>query len=93
VKARGRLDSPLHLAAYLLNPYFTYNNPSIENDNVVMDGFFVCVESFFPDDIESQNLVVNVEVLKYLKKDGGFGRALAKMGCKQNDDNYDPGKN
>ncbi|XP_061993558.1 uncharacterized protein LOC133711452 [Rosa rugosa] len=89
-KARDRLDSPLHLAGYLLNPYYTYANPSFENDNVVMDGFFTCVEVFFPDDIQTQSLVTNVELHKYLKKEGGFGRALAKAGCAQNDDNYNP---
>ncbi|XP_024195943.1 uncharacterized protein LOC112199118 [Rosa chinensis] len=89
-KARGRLDSPLHLAGYLLNPYYTYANPSLENDNVVMDGFFTCVETFFPDDIQTQSLVTDVELHKYLKKDDGFGRGLAKAGCAQNDDNYNP---
>ncbi|XP_024200079.1 uncharacterized protein LOC112203325 [Rosa chinensis] len=87
-KARDRLDSPLHLAGYLLNPYYTYANPSIENDNVVMDGFFTCVDVFFPDDIQTQSLVTNVELHKYLKKDGGFGRDLAKVGCAKNDDTY-----
>ncbi|XP_062014188.1 uncharacterized protein LOC133730653 [Rosa rugosa] len=90
-KVRDRLDSPLHLAGYLLNPYYTYANPSIENDNVVMDGFFTCVEVFFPDDIQTQSLVTNVELHKYLKKEGGFGRGLAKVGCAQNDDTYNPG--
>ena len=71
VKARGRLDSPLHLAGYLLNPYFTYNDPRIENDTAM--------ESFFSDDIQSQNLVANIELLKYMKKDGGSERALAKI--------------
>ncbi|XP_040373461.1 uncharacterized protein LOC112199077 [Rosa chinensis] len=89
-KARGRLDSPLHLAGYLLNPYYTYANPSLENDNVVMDGFFTCVETFFPDDIQTQSLVTNVELHKYLKKQDGFGRGLAKAGCTQNDDTYNP---
>ncbi|XP_024164516.1 uncharacterized protein LOC112171587 [Rosa chinensis] len=68
-KARDRLDSPLHLADYLLNPYYTYANPSIENDNVVMDGFFTFVEVFFPDNIQTQSLVINVELHKYLKKE------------------------
>ncbi|XP_062020978.1 uncharacterized protein LOC133737448 [Rosa rugosa] len=89
-KARDRLDSPLHLAGYLLNPYYTYANPSIENDNVVMDEFFSCVEVFFPNDIQTQILLTNVELHKYLKKEGGFGRVLAKVGCAQNDDNYNP---
>jgi hypothetical protein len=28
-KMKGRLDSPLHLTAYLLNAYYIYANPSI----------------------------------------------------------------
>ncbi|XP_062018641.1 uncharacterized protein LOC133735244 [Rosa rugosa] len=68
-KARDRLDSPLHFAGYLLNPYYTYVNPSIENDNAVMDEFFTFVEVFFPDDIQTQSLVINVELHKYLKKE------------------------
>ena len=91
-KRRDRLAGPLHLSAYLLNPYYTYHNPSIENDNVVMNEFFTCVEAFFPDDYASQSEVTNIELLKYLKKEDGFGRALAMMGCKTNDDNYGPGK-
>uniref|UniRef100_UPI0005C9ACA9 uncharacterized protein LOC101303082 n=1 Tax=Fragaria vesca subsp. vesca TaxID=101020 RepID=UPI0005C9ACA9 len=88
-KARDRLDSPLHVAAYLLNPYYTFADPSLENDEVVMDGFFTCVEKLFPD-IQTQNLVINIELHKYLKKEGLFGRNVAKEGCKQNDDAYDP---
>ncbi|XP_073015997.1 uncharacterized protein [Primulina eburnea] len=92
-KSRNRLDSPLHLAAYLLNPYYSFNDPSIGSEEVVTNGFFTCVESFFPDDIDSQSEVVNVEFLKYINKEGGFGRALAKAGCTKNDEKYDSGKN
>nr|XP_011468457.1 PREDICTED: uncharacterized protein LOC101302773 [Fragaria vesca subsp. vesca] len=67
-KARERLDSPLHLAGYLLNPYYTYFDPSIINDGVVMDGFIECVEKFFGDDLDIQDKVTNVELHKYLKK-------------------------
>ena len=28
-KMKGRLDSPLHLTAYLLNLHYSYSNPSI----------------------------------------------------------------
>ena len=52
--------------------------------------FFTCVEKLFPD-IQTQNLVINIELHKYLKKEGLFGRNVAKEGCKQNDDAYDPG--
>ena len=27
-KSKGRLDSPLHLAAYVLNPYYFFNGPT-----------------------------------------------------------------
>ena len=91
-KAEGRLDGPLHLAAYLLNPYYFFKDPSIQNDDLVMDAVFTCVEKFFPDDFTMQHQVINVELLKYKKREGGFGRALAKVGCAKNDDNYDPGK-
>jgi hypothetical protein len=58
-----------------------------------MEGIFTCVEKFFPEDIGMQNLVSNIELLKYKKKEGGFGRVLAEVGCSKNDDNYDPGMN
>ncbi|KAL5705855.1 hypothetical protein ACHQM5_024094 [Ranunculus cassubicifolius] len=37
-----------------------------------------------------QHRVVNVELLSYKKKEGGFGRPLAAIGCAKNDENYDP---
>ena len=93
MKRRDRLDGPLHLAGYLLNPYYSYHNSAAQSDHVVMSGFFTCVEAFFPDDETSQGEVTNVELLKFLNREDGFGRALAMMGCKTNDDKYDPGKN
>ncbi|XP_024200409.1 uncharacterized protein LOC112203718 [Rosa chinensis] len=89
-KARGRLDNPLHLAAYLLNPYYFYKDEDIQYDHVVMEGFFLCVEKFYPDDLETQSVVTNEELLMYKSKGGGFGRAIAKLGCAKNDDKYDP---
>ncbi|XP_062014052.1 uncharacterized protein LOC133730489 [Rosa rugosa] len=85
-KARGRLDSPLHLATYLLNPYYFYKDEDIQYDQVVMEGFFLCVEKFFPDDLETQSVVTNEELLMYKSKGGGFGRALAQLGFAKNDD-------
>ncbi|XP_070669060.1 uncharacterized protein [Malus domestica] len=89
-KAHDRLDGPLHLAAYFLNPYYFFKDPSIQHDSLVMDAMFTCVEKFFPNNFEVQNRVINIEMLKYKKKDGGFGRYLAEIGCVENDDNYDP---
>ncbi|XP_070678439.1 uncharacterized protein [Malus domestica] len=89
-KAHDRLDGPLHLAAYFLNPYYFFKDPSIQHDSLVMDAMFTCVEKFFPNNFEVQNRVINIEMPKYMKKDGGFGRHLAEIGCVENDDNYDP---
>lgn len=89
-KAHDTLDSPLHLGAYLLNPYYFFKDQSIQHDPLVMEGIFTCVEKFFPDDFEVQNIVINVELLKYKKKEGAFGRGMAEVGCAKNDDNYDP---
>jgi hypothetical protein len=43
--------------------------------------------------LEAQNIVINVELLKYKKKEGAFGRRMAEVGCAKNDDKYDPGMN
>lgn len=47
-KAKGRLDSPLHLAAYLLNPYYFYKDDTIQNDACVMEGFVTFIERLYP---------------------------------------------
>ncbi|XP_058210432.1 uncharacterized protein LOC131322890 [Rhododendron vialii] len=90
VKAKGRLDSALHLTAYFLNPFYFFKDSTIQDDPIIMDGVLVCVEAFFPDDINVQDEVINRELLKYKNKDGGFGRPLAARGCGTNDDSYDP---
>ncbi|KAI8554220.1 hypothetical protein RHMOL_Rhmol05G0081800 [Rhododendron molle] len=89
-KAKGRLDSALHLTAYFLNPFYFFNNSTIQDDPIIMDGVLTCVEAFFPDDVNVQDEVINRELLKYKNKEGGFGRPLAAMGCATNNDTYDP---
>ncbi|CAN6565928.1 unnamed protein product [Malus baccata var. baccata] len=89
-KAHERLDSPLHLASYLLNPYYFFKDQSIQHDPIVMERIFTCVEKFFPDNYEIQNQVINVEMHKYRVKEGGFGRHLAEIECVENDENYNP---
>jgi hypothetical protein len=46
-KMAGRLDSPLHLTAYLLNPHYSYVDPSIFDVPKITEGFISCVETFF----------------------------------------------
>ena len=87
-KMNGRLDSPLHLAAYLLNPYYSYANQSIFDDGTVTVGFINCVETFYNDDDEMQDQAVNVELKKIQSREGNFSKKLAKT-CQNFD--YNPG--
>ncbi|CAN6802610.1 unnamed protein product, partial [Brassica oleracea] len=89
-KMKGRLDTPLHMAAYFLNPYYFYKEPNIQLDVEVMEGFLTCVETFYHGDFVKQDLCVNQEVSLYKNKSGSFGRALALKGCETKDDKYDP---
>ena len=89
-RSKGRLDSPLHLTAYLLNPYYFFKDQSIKDDVMVSDAAFVCLEKFFRGDFEKQDQVMNMELPKYKAKEGDFGRLLATKGCLENNSSYDP---
>lgn len=91
-KTTGRLDSPLHLASYLLNPYYYYRNGDIANYSHLMDAFVTCVDNFFPNDFDMQNKVVNVELLRYKDVKGMFERKVAIFGRSTNDAHFDPSK-
>jgi hypothetical protein len=84
-KMKDRLDSPLHLAAYLLNPYYSYNDDSIFTSEQVMDGFITAVETFYHGDYDKQSKVLNEELHKFKDKHGHFGKPVAKAGCKDFD--------
>lgn len=55
-----------------------------------MGALLTCVESFFPDDYETQNLVCNTELVKYKNMEGIFGRKLAILGRTNNDHAFNP---
>jgi hypothetical protein len=38
-KMKGRLDSPLHLAAYLLNHHYSYVDTSLFDDGTIIEEF------------------------------------------------------
>jgi hypothetical protein len=84
-KMKDRLDSPLHLAAYLLNPYYSYNDDSIFTSEQVMDGFITVVQTFYHGDYDKQSKVLNEELHKFKDKQGHFGKPVAKAGCKDFD--------
>lgn len=54
----------------------------MEKDSNCMDVIKTCIEGFSPNDFDDQHIVSNVELLKYKKMEGIFGRKLAIMGNK-----------
>ena len=40
---------------------------------------------------ELQGHVVNIELPKYTRKEGAFGKSWAVQACAKSDDNYNPG--
>uniref|UniRef100_K3XSF2 DUF659 domain-containing protein n=1 Tax=Setaria italica TaxID=4555 RepID=K3XSF2_SETIT len=88
-KMKGRLDTPLHLAAYFLNPYFSFNDPSIFTNEHVMDGLISAIETFYHGGYDKQSQVLNAEMDKFKDTEGHFAKAVAKVGYK--DYNFNPG--
>ena len=88
-KMKKRLDSPIHLAAYCLNPYYTFYDSSIFDSEEVMDGCIEAVEIFYHGSYDKQNQVLNDDLHKFKDKVGHFGKNVAKVGCKDYD--FSPG--
>jgi len=88
-KMKDRLDCPLHKAAYFLNPYYSYNDPSIFESEEVMDGFISAVENFYHGDYEKQSQVLNEDVHRFKYQVGHFSQKVALAGCK--DFEFSPG--
>ncbi|CAA0826329.1 hAT dimerisation domain-containing protein / transposase-related [Striga hermonthica] len=77
-KMKGRLDSPLHVSAYLLNPYYSYSDNSIFDDGTITEGFITYVETFYHDDEDKQDQAVNIELRKFQNREGPFSKKLAR---------------
>ena len=77
-KMKGRLDSSLHVAAYLLNPYYSYRDAAIFDDSSVVEKFMLCCETFFEGDEEKEYLAVNEDFDKFRTKQGSFGKKMAR---------------
>ena len=73
-KMKKRLDSPIHLAAYCLNPYYTFYDSSIFDSEEVMDGCIEAVEIFYHGSYDKQNQVLNDDLHKFKDKVGHFGK-------------------
>ena len=88
-KMNGRLDSSLHLTAYLLNPHYSYSGPSIFDQPKISEGFIACVEKFYYHDEDMQHQAANIELKKFQNREGPFSKKLARTF--ENFD-YNPGR-
>ena len=79
--------------AYLLNPFYLYDDPSIGNEGDIMDAVCSCLEIFYPNDFEKQTNIMMTDLAMYTTKEGGFGKIQAIKACEINNDKYDPGNN
>ncbi|AQK94388.1 hAT transposon superfamily protein [Zea mays] len=77
-KMAGRLDSPLHLATYFLNPHYSYADPSFFDVPKITEGFINCVETFYYHDDEMQEQASNIELQKFQNREGPFSKKLAR---------------
>jgi hypothetical protein len=59
---KDRLDSPLHVVAYMLNPYYSYSNPAIFNDPPTVKKIMHCVETFYCGDDDKGYRAVNMDL-------------------------------
>ncbi|GJW79411.1 hypothetical protein Tco_0143386 [Tanacetum coccineum] len=89
-KSSGWLDTSLHMAAYILNPYYLYNNLEVQNDNDAVDAVVDVVGKLFPEDYDTQNRILMVEFPMYKGKQGTFDQVVAIKECEVNDDKFDP---
>ena len=89
-KMTGRLDTQLHMAAYALNPYYSYATTSIFTDVEVMSALMEVIEQFYLDDDEKQNKALNIDLPMFKKKEGMFGKVAATKAI--DNENFDAGK-
>ncbi|KAH6831550.1 hypothetical protein C2S53_015076 [Perilla frutescens var. hirtella] len=89
-RIKGRLDSSLHLTAYLLNPFYHYNNPLIQLHKDVVLGMMDCIDVMYPGDISVQDKILNEEFPIYREKRLIFGKPLVVKACSFNDAKFDP---
>jgi hypothetical protein len=68
----------LYLAAYLLNPHYSYVETSLFDDGTIIEGFISCVETFYHADEDMQDQVVNKELRLFQNKEGVFAKKLAR---------------
>ncbi|KAK4836636.1 hypothetical protein QYF36_025628 [Acer negundo] len=76
-KWQEEFHSPLHAAAYYLNPSVFYN-PSFSSNKVIQKGLLDCIETLEPN-LSAQVLITN-HINVYEEAKGDFGRPVALRG-------------
>ncbi|KAK9071810.1 hypothetical protein SSX86_008239 [Deinandra increscens subsp. villosa] len=89
-KSSNRLDTCLHLTAYILNPYYFYNNAEVRDDVDANDAIVDFVSEVFPDQEDLHHTILDVELPMYKGKLGKFSRPIALKACEVNNDKFDP---
>ncbi|KAF5791586.1 putative transcription factor/ chromatin remodeling BED-type(Zn) family [Helianthus annuus] len=89
-KSSKRLDTCLHMTAYILNPYYFYNNSEVRDDLEANDAVVECVGVLFPKNYDMQSLILSVELPIYKRKQEKFDRPIALKACEINNENFDP---
>ncbi|TYK03327.1 hypothetical protein E5676_scaffold6571G00020 [Cucumis melo var. makuwa] len=70
-----QLHRPLHAAGYYLNPSFYYSNPSIQEDDEIVNGLYSCITKMVASlDIQDKILA---ELSKHKRAEALFGQPLA----------------
>ncbi|PWA16752.1 hypothetical protein CTI12_AA630460 [Artemisia annua] len=80
-KSSKRLDTCLHMAAYILNPYYYYHDPLAKLDVEADDSIVEILGVLFPGDYELQNQINMVELPMYKNKLEKFDRPIAIKSC------------
>ena len=79
----------MHLTAYLLNPHYSYADPSVFDAPKLTEEFISCVETFYYHDEEMQEQAANFELQKFQNREGSFSKKLART---FENFEYNPGK-
>ncbi|KAH6793799.1 hypothetical protein C2S52_004276 [Perilla frutescens var. hirtella] len=90
VRIKDRLDTPLHLTTYVLNPFYHYKNLLLHLEHDVAIDMIECVDILFSGDVDLQDKILNKEFPKYRDRESLFGKAVAVKGCSLNDARFDP---
>ena len=92
-KAKDRLDSPLHLAAYYFNPYYYYKDNTIKEDTSVKAALMYCIDKFYPEEYNIHDIIGSKEVQAYKSAAGIMGSGMAERYWKSfnGTDDFNPG--